>query len=635
MSSAEHSLKLWREASDELERKSASLRDMCRHLERRATDVRRYSMGLLEDSRLLPPSLFPEEKTFNSMWEAMGECHRAQARAFATLSERLGVEHAQLCSIADSFDKTSIELRTRAEAFISEMALSQARVAEDRARMDELVAACEQSAKNAAKKKSKGGQGETSRLTAELAEHEALYNSQLDTQRQLEVALCSTHLPQFLREFEEIIQQRSEEIKRVFVAVTSAESTCAAALNDSTGRFAFSASFMNKAEDLQEVREKIESISAASTLTPRLVSSPPATHSLPDLPPRPTAAAPKERVRERSLTGSLRGLFKGYRSSKPRRSLSVMPPELQAAGGPGQQQGGQQGQGPQIQPQQMWGTRFAVVKQLIERTVELGGHRTEGVFRISPSLADLDVAMTALDQTGEMPRTAHLAATLLKRWLATRLPEPMIPHAQYIAAIEREEKPLQVYDSIPEPNRSMLLYVVRFLQMMARPENEAVTMMGSTNLATVFAPCLMRAPVQLQAKRSDNAFVYAQKECDFLVQLMADLRAAADEPDPFAAALLAAEEGSGLADADAVRHAKSASELPSGTGTFPRMGHRRSNDVFVGRKKRGDRKDLALVSFVDSSGSGGSNESVLPLDKLPQLDQEAIDSIEQKLESLT
>jgi hypothetical protein len=53
---------------------------------------------------------------------------------------------------------------------------------------------------------------------------------------------------------------------------------------------------------------------------------------------------------------------------------------------------------------------------------------------------------------------------------------------------------LQVVNKLPVLNRRVLHYLVDFLRRFAEPAAEAKTKMTASNLATVFAPNLLRAP---------------------------------------------------------------------------------------------------------------------------------------------
>lgn len=62
---------------------------------------------------------------------------------------------------------------------------------------------------------------------------------------------------------------------------------------------------------------------------------------------------------------------------------------------------------------------------------------------------------------------AHTPASLLKLWYR-ELYEPLIPDAMYNECIQHHDNPIraiQIVDSLPEINRLVLAYLVRFLQV--------------------------------------------------------------------------------------------------------------------------------------------------------------------------
>ena len=69
-----------------------------------------------------------------------------------------------------------------------------------------------------------------------------------------------------------------------------------------------------------------------------------------------------------------------------------------------------------------------------------------------------------------------------------------------------------VYHDLPDVNRNVLLYLVRFLRIIASPENQKVTRMGLTNLALIFSPNIFRCPIedpmtQLQNTKVESAIL--------------------------------------------------------------------------------------------------------------------------------
>jgi hypothetical protein len=79
---------------------------------------------------------------------------------------------------------------------------------------------------------------------------------------------------------------------------------------------------------------------------------------------------------------------------------------------------------------------------------------------------------------------------------------------------------------MPSVNRRVLTYLVRFLQIVADPENQEKTKMTVNNLAMVFAPNFLRCPAQLPAQ---TIFENAKLEQGFLRTLILNLTTSESE----------------------------------------------------------------------------------------------------------
>merc|ERR550534_76810 len=88
----------------------------------------------------------------------------------------------------------------------------------------------------------------------------------------------------------------------------------------------------------------------------------------------------------------------------------------------------------------------------------------------------------------------HVPASLLKLWYR-ELYDPLIPRDFYDRCIGSQSSPskaIQLVWTLPEINRLVLAYLIRFLQVFAAPENAAVTKMDINSLAMVMAPNCLR-----------------------------------------------------------------------------------------------------------------------------------------------
>lgn len=63
-------------------------------------------------------------------------------------------------------------------------------------------------------------------------------------------------------------------------------------------------------------------------------------------------------------------------------------------------------------------------------------------------------------------------------------------------ATETPEKGMEVLNQIPALNKKILIYLINFLQELAKPEYVEQTKMSVDNLSMVFAPTVLRCPYQ-------------------------------------------------------------------------------------------------------------------------------------------
>eukprot|EP00727_Mastigamoeba_balamuthi_P010353 m51a1_g5940 putative rho gtpase-activating protein 39-like (627) ;mRNA; r:116439-118822 len=484
----------WKDACDELDRKTASAREACRALERRAADARRVH-GVMEDTaRRLPSRLWNEETTTNEAWAALYESQKAHTRAAAALSDRLSAEHRRLSALADSMDRSSARFRSRGESMSSEVCEALSKVSTERERLSRLCREREQAraaerASDSTKRRSRA-QADAERLASDAAVCEAQYKLLQANARDTQDRYRTSALPNLLTEIEEVLERRLTEMRAILVGVAEAETAWAASLSSPASALLTAACASDVSSDMAEMRQRLYQRASASEAPVDLIES----TSSPAVSPcvTPGSACPDSPPAR----------------SAPQRILSVFSPRIRTPKTPV----------PTSQsPPEPSSLGYAVLKQLVERVIELGGPRTELVFRLSVERKVADAAMEAFEARGDLPSDVHVAAVLLKQWLATRLPDPVIPTAQYEAAIDREEPPTSVYAAMPEPNKSMLAYVVRFIQTMARPECVARTKMPLPALCTCLAPCLMRGPQSLSAAQ---ALYSANRESHFLAQLV-------------------------------------------------------------------------------------------------------------------
>ncbi|KAF4528443.1 hypothetical protein B566_EDAN013448 [Ephemera danica] len=116
----------------------------------------------------------------------------------------------------------------------------------------------------------------------------------------------------------------------------------------------------------------------------------------------------------------------------------------------------------------------------------------------------------------EVPDTGdpHTPASLLKLWYR-ELYEPLIPDVMYAECVSNHDDPqtcLAIVQRLPELNRLVLCYLVRFLQIFSRQEAVQLTKMDASNLAMVMAPnclrCMSNDPrIIIENARKEMAFM--------------------------------------------------------------------------------------------------------------------------------
>nr|CAD7402274.1 unnamed protein product [Timema cristinae] len=160
---------------------------------------------------------------------------------------------------------------------------------------------------------------------------------------------------------------------------------------------------------------------------------------------------------------------------------------------------------------------------LSEEVLRLQGAQTEGIFRVSADVDEVNTLKSRLDHW-ELPADttdAHAPASLLKLWYR-ELYEPLIPDELYNDCVTHHAEPertITIVNNLPELNKLVLCYLVRFLQIFARSEVVQVTKMDASNLAMVIAPNCLRCTSQDPRVIFENA----RKEMAFMRTLIQSL----------------------------------------------------------------------------------------------------------------
>ncbi|XP_026729412.1 rho GTPase-activating protein 39 [Trichoplusia ni] len=162
---------------------------------------------------------------------------------------------------------------------------------------------------------------------------------------------------------------------------------------------------------------------------------------------------------------------------------------------------------------------------LSQQVLALNGRETEGIFRVSADVDEVNALKTKIDNW-ELPDAstltdAHAPASLLKLWYR-ELYEPLIPDALYAACVAAGSDAAAAQRALlrlPPLNRLVLTYLISFLQQFTAPEVVSQTKMDSANLAMVFAPNCLRCTSQDPRVILENA----RKEMTFLKTLITNL----------------------------------------------------------------------------------------------------------------
>ncbi|XP_063311848.1 rho GTPase-activating protein 39-like isoform X1 [Pelobates fuscus] len=164
-----------------------------------------------------------------------------------------------------------------------------------------------------------------------------------------------------------------------------------------------------------------------------------------------------------------------------------------------------------------------VQTQLSQQVLNLGGERTEGIFRVPGDIDEVNALKVQVEQW-IIPDTLSdptIPASLLKLWYR-ELEEPLIPQQFYKQCISNYENPdaaVSVVQQLPELNRLVLCYLIHFLQVFSQPSNVGTTKMDVNNLAMVMAPNCLRC----QSDDPRIIFENTRKEMSFLRMLIVHL----------------------------------------------------------------------------------------------------------------
>eukprot|EP00736_Rhodelphis_marinus_P013629 Rmarinus@m.2077 len=136
-----------------------------------------------------------------------------------------------------------------------------------------------------------------------------------------------------------------------------------------------------------------------------------------------------------------------------------------------------------------------ILVQMRDYLFSHGGTETVGVFRLAPDEDECRSVKYQLNKAKfESCADVNCIANLIKVWFR-ELPENILsclPKEKIAAASESENDSYALLEGLPEPNRSIMFFLLDLITDISK--NEAVNKMGPRNMAIVFAPNLYSAP---------------------------------------------------------------------------------------------------------------------------------------------
>lgn len=150
-----------------------------------------------------------------------------------------------------------------------------------------------------------------------------------------------------------------------------------------------------------------------------------------------------------------------------------------------------------------------LLEMLCKAVIDLGGCKTEGIFRISAH-SERVRELKAVLQKGDynmdtiLSYDVHEVANMLKQILRELSP-PLIPEDSYNQCLEvartRKESHIQseelwtIIQTLPAVNQAVIEHLFALLRTLASPESIAFTKMSAESLGVAFAPVFLRYPL--------------------------------------------------------------------------------------------------------------------------------------------
>eukprot|EP01128_Nolandella_sp_AFSM9_P004532 TRINITY_DN2046_c0_g1_i1.p1 TRINITY_DN2046_c0_g1~~TRINITY_DN2046_c0_g1_i1.p1 ORF type:complete len:994 (+),score=247.42 TRINITY_DN2046_c0_g1_i1:36-2984(+) len=155
-----------------------------------------------------------------------------------------------------------------------------------------------------------------------------------------------------------------------------------------------------------------------------------------------------------------------------------------------------------------------VLVLLAEEVERLGGFQTEGIFRLSGNTSEMTSLRLQIEKGNYQFECSdpHVPGSLLKLWLR-QLQEPLIPdYHQAITASTDGTASCAIVYALDPLTQKIIKFLIQFIRKLAKPQNIQVTKMTVNNLAMVFAPNLLRCPLDdpaflLSTQRDQQVFM--------------------------------------------------------------------------------------------------------------------------------
>lgn len=487
-----------------LDRKIGSLEQFTKFIKTRSQITAEYAKGLEKLSTKGAPSVFFEENGISTIMNGLIAAEAKEAKFHAELAETLHERiYKELVFTRDTMDKLrrTIEndgqaarkqyhdaLLTMKRAKETYMKLSRDLEMNEWFQKDEAATATPQQQQKREKKVQK--------LRQDLQEATVQYRQSVEDATKVQTEFYQKRLPSSLDSLQRVFRQRAakihDSIRDYCIQSTSTLSQCLPVVSE-----------LQRVVEAFDMQNELEEYVTKTETFFRLPEDPKF---------EPFVRTPEGQVPP-SVTAQQKSLYNKFHNAwrgADRKSGSGA-----SAGGGGSSSDGGDGTGDMVKfapTNELLGMSVQQLMDLQKTThpqlpvpyvlvfladciIRLDGQHSDGIFRLSGSLPSMDRIKARLN-VGDyvVPTDVHDASGVFK-FILRSLPQPLVPTELYEAAIDEPETSHAVFAQIPEPNRTIAGFVVRFIHdYFLAPEIVDVTLMTPDNLATVLFPCLIRNP---------------------------------------------------------------------------------------------------------------------------------------------